>query len=345
MKRSFKHILFYGTQFLVGLVVVEVFTLFFYPQVNIYPRAVLDNRFGYIYPNDVTVVHQLRGAWRFEYTMNEKGFRGPYRAPGQATGSKKIITLGDSYTMGIGVNDGEEYPAVLEAALSGEYEVTNLGIPSYALTQQVRAYLEIGRLYQPAYVVLQFHPNDIPDNFNYKVAAIEDGTIEFHDRHYSGFQRVRTAFMQNIVFQKSHLFNFFKNAMINRPPENNIDTKPGPEQDVLDSRPSKPSEKETFYVDLLTAFSREVAGDSVSLILIDVDGAYQRFPAIWEAIRKMEGDGLLTYLDTREWLKDQRGYDSPEGHAWGKVAHEVIGLNLSAYIKIQDQPRIPANDL
>ena len=65
------------------------------------------------------MVAELPGAWRFVYTTSEYGFRAPTMAVSNRYDRPNVVVLGDSYSFGNGVNDGEEYPAVL-AGLLGE---------------------------------------------------------------------------------------------------------------------------------------------------------------------------------------------------------------------------------
>lgn len=62
--------------------------------------------------------------FRATYTTNIHGLRGP--EIGLKTG-KRIVVVGDSYTFGWGVNEGEDYPSILAGLTKGE--VINFGVP------------------------------------------------------------------------------------------------------------------------------------------------------------------------------------------------------------------------
>ena len=53
-----------------------------------------------------------------------------------------IVLLGDSYTFGFGVNDGNEFAAVMSRELSSDYNIINTGVGGWGLTQQIRRYYE-----------------------------------------------------------------------------------------------------------------------------------------------------------------------------------------------------------
>lgn len=57
--------------------------------------------------------------------------------PPLAPNAKKIFVFGGSTTWGTGAKDGETYPALLQAALGGRYDVTNYGETAYVSTQEV----------------------------------------------------------------------------------------------------------------------------------------------------------------------------------------------------------------
>lgn len=96
---------------------------------------------------------------RFRLSTTAEGFRAP--DPGV---SPVIVSLGDSCTFGLAVEDGETFPARLQA-LTG-LPVLNAGVPGYSSFQGRRLLEERIRVWRPKAVVLQFGWND---------AAVWDG--------------------------------------------------------------------------------------------------------------------------------------------------------------------------
>ena len=69
-------------------------------------------------------------------------------------------------------------------------------------------------------------------------------------------------------------------------------------------------------------------------LMISVDGQLERHPGIRDAVMSLHDAGGLVYLDVGQWLTPLgEDYRSPEGHAWGAIAHEAIGKGLAAYIE------------
>jgi hypothetical protein len=104
-----------------------------------------------------------------EFTMrlstNSRGYRGP-----ELQGlPKPILFLGDSFTMGYGVSDGSEFPALVRARLdespvNGPIEVINAGLGNNGNGQWVRFLRAHLHDIDPSIVVLQVMANDFEDN-------------------------------------------------------------------------------------------------------------------------------------------------------------------------------------
>lgn len=98
----------------------------------------------------------------------------------------RILFLGDSFTMGVGVEHDETYGQMLAQRLmervrssSHTYEVINAGVPGYN-TQQALTYLrELGLALEPDLVVLGFYiGNDIAENFSMPLVSVQEGYLQ-----------------------------------------------------------------------------------------------------------------------------------------------------------------------
>jgi len=74
----------------------------------------------------------------------------------------RIVFLGDSLTLGWGVEKEETFEHLLEARLNAvrPTEILNLGVGNYNTTQEVQLFLEKGARYRPDQVVLFYFIND-----------------------------------------------------------------------------------------------------------------------------------------------------------------------------------------
>ncbi len=105
-----------------------------------------------------------------EFTMrfktNSLGFRGeePDTYP-----QRPLLFLGDSFTMGYGVNDGEEFPSLIKKEMDGRYgpesvPVVNGGIGDSGNGWTLKFLKNEGLAFGPRAVILQISRNDFGDN-------------------------------------------------------------------------------------------------------------------------------------------------------------------------------------
>jgi hypothetical protein len=94
----------------------------------------------------------------------------------------RILCLGDSFTMGYGVNDGEEFPALVAQALlrrdAGAPPVVNAGIGDSGNGYWIKFLRTRGEALAPRLVVMQVFENDFSDNLGEGLFALDaDGQL------------------------------------------------------------------------------------------------------------------------------------------------------------------------
>lgn len=91
---------------------------------------------------------------------NSLGLRGTREYPPEpAPGIFRIFAVGDSFTFGFGVEDGDSFPAQLEAA-DPRLEVFNMGVPGYGVDQIFLTMRKWGTVYHPDLFVVTLYPED-----------------------------------------------------------------------------------------------------------------------------------------------------------------------------------------
>ncbi|HVS11501.1 MAG TPA: GDSL-type esterase/lipase family protein, partial [Planctomycetota bacterium] len=96
--------------------------------------------------------------------VNSRGARGLREDPlEKPAGERRIVAIGDSFTFGDGVSDGEAWTARLESELGG-VRVINLGGLGYGTDQQYLRLVGSGLDYEPDLVVLGFYGPDVNRN-------------------------------------------------------------------------------------------------------------------------------------------------------------------------------------
>jgi hypothetical protein len=327
-KQTFFWCLLVGFVVLCGVVIFEVMLRLVAPQPYIYPRYQYSERYGQVlYPSTVMVA-ETPGEWRFTYTTSEYGFRAPSVPVSNRYDLPNIVVIGDSYSFGIGVDDGQEFPAVLARLLAGQANVVNLGVPGYGLTQEIRLYYEFGRSFEPRIVLLQFTNNDPDDNLFYRVTEIEEGRFVFgHDRSISPFLQSLKNFLGGSIIQRSQAYNYVRNVAYETLRERAVTRALDQEASAADQEPTL--DKEDFHNALLELFVQDLDRRGVEVVLIGVDGHLAQFPRILAKVEELTRRGLLTYIATEPWFRGVFDYDSPEGHEWGIKAHRIAAQQLA----------------
>ncbi len=316
----------------VMLVLGEILIGLASPSEYLYPRYQFSAEYGLIpFPN-VVMVHGIPRKYEFHYTVNSMNSRGAVVEP-HKSGLPAVVILGDSYSFGMGVNDGEEYPTVMHKHLAGRVaDVVNLGEPGWGLTQEIRRYYDTGAKYDPKIVVLQFCANDPSDNLANRVTVVENGEFKFIDSANS--LNVVKKYLSRSFVQRTQLYNFFRTrasrVLLERLTQHEaakLDAK-APDSANAGAVPGI----ERTYIELLEPFAAKLHAQGKQLWVIAVDHQLEQFPHINQAVHDLDARGELRYIEVLDWLKGAEPYASPEGHMWGAKAHEVIGNHLSGEV-------------
>jgi hypothetical protein len=323
---------------IIAFILGEIAVTIFRPVPYMYPRYKYSPQYGFTLYENTRMVHGWPRKFKFHYTINELGYRGTAVEPSRANDKPSIVILGDSYTFGMGVNDGEPYPAILEAELGHAYNVINLGTPGWGLTQQIRRYVEFGKLHNPDVVVLQFCANDPEDNLNNMVTTIEAGEFKFSSTS-AGVHRLKKVLSHSII-QKSQMYNLyrgrlyemFQNRHVNKK-DKELKKKTGGE--VEPGHANAP--REQFYCELLELFARSLQEQGVRLIMITAEGHLERFDTIASCVESLEDAGALDYVAIADWVIGVEDRYSAEGH-WGIGSHRAVGEGLARLVASTNGP-------
>jgi len=302
------------------------------PQAYMSPRLVASPLYGMAAPTQTDFVNSMPGRWRFRYTSNEYGHRGPAAAIGNADRTPNVVLLGDSYTFGVGVDDGQEYAAVMAAALGDAAQVVNLGSPGWGLTQEMRRFYEFGRVYDPAVVLLQFCENDPGDNIQTPVTYIDGGRIAFRSLDSGAYllrrnMQALVRYLGESVLQYSQIYEMFRFGAF----------------EYLRRRFSRETGEagapelgqDKTYNTLLEAFAEDLTRRGIKLVFFSVNGEWGigPHPLIRAKALELQAQGKLVYIDTEPLFDGKTGYESPEGHHWGVGGHKIIGDEMARRVR------------
>ncbi|HYC57687.1 MAG TPA: SGNH/GDSL hydrolase family protein [Candidatus Binatia bacterium] len=124
--------------------------------------------------------------YEVEVSTNSLGFRDEEPA---ATGGKRVLAIGDSFTMGYGVERGELFADLLEKDLG--VDVVNTGTGGYEIIHQVQVLREYGRELAPDLVLFSLYlGNDLAQNDEWKRsqdgASLTSLVRQYPTRHARG---------------------------------------------------------------------------------------------------------------------------------------------------------------
>lgn len=187
------------------------------PQ-SIIPRYVESSSYG-IRKN----IGNVRGEmivpeYRHHFRTNSQGFRGTKEySVLKPAGLFRVLALGDSVTLGHGVEDEETFSAVLEQTLSQfrPTEVINMGVSGFGTAEELIQLREVGLRYEPDLVVLAYFVNDPYNNMVAKLFSVNEGKLTHVQEAFvpAIFIRDRLYSIPGYSFlcQHSHLVNFVRN--------------------------------------------------------------------------------------------------------------------------------------
>lgn len=302
------------------------------PQETMFPRYVASSEFEIELPPNETIRHRRGRMWQFTYTTNEIGRRGPYVPVRSAYDVPNLVLLGDSFTFGQGVNDGEEFASVLATLIGDEWTVINGAVGGWGLDSQIKWFCRTGMDYRPAAVVLQFTTND-PADSDTGVTTLQAGAFEFHP-----FDAVKPSWQAwlsaSALIQRSHLYSLLRSAM------GTVLAAPQAADEGAATEPPVEGEGGTRYAAYLRAFAARLHDRGIPFFFVSVTGpradGYRYdladHPLIEAEVARLEASGRLHFVDLP--VARMAGMPgSPEGHQWDVEHHRLVAEALAEAIR------------
>jgi hypothetical protein len=118
-------------------------------------------------PEGSPIEPPVREAYTISFRFDDHGCRGPMRESPRPPGVFRVLLLGDSYVLGVGVHErdavGERLQALLNQRTDGapvRYEVVNCGVSGYSTREERLFYETVAWRYEPQLVLVGMVFND-----------------------------------------------------------------------------------------------------------------------------------------------------------------------------------------
>ncbi|MAF84108.1 MAG: hypothetical protein CL797_08400 [Chromatiales bacterium] len=261
------------------------------------------------------------------FSTNSYAFRGPEGFP-----DRPILFLGDSFTMGYGVSDGEEFPALVRAALA-EHDpvipVVNTGMGANGNGRWIKFLRAEGEAYEPRAVVLQLMSNDFQDNKNERLFELTPNQ-KLIELPVPSIRPIRV--LQNVVdsipgLADSHLLGLIYQIYLTQGPQNSSLLS---NSDAIDSL-SDHSDQLTYRIlDEVIAIC-SAAGWPMLAIVVGIHGE-----RLTEIERRLK-DNDIPMLRTPDRQVRPDLYYVTDGH-WNQFGHALVAEAVLAELRILGIP-------
>jgi hypothetical protein len=322
---------------LIALALAEVGVRWLVPVRNVGPMfSVYDPVAGKRLKPGFTAV-RTSPEFRMEFSTNSDGFRGPELVDDWRG---RLLFLGDSFTMGYGVSDGEEYPALLAQPTNPlrppSLQVINAGIGNSGNGRWVKFLRDRAPVVDPALVVMQVAGNDPADNAVEGLFGLDDaGAL---DERPTPVPRHPLRALQGVVeavplLSRSHLFCWLRDGSLRATPR----------QPVAGEGGGEPARIPLTVAILRAALDQCAAGEWPVLAL-----TVSTSPALEAALGDLFGEYGVPVVQIPSKVERPDLYFAVDAH-WNAAGHLEVARQIHAHPLFEElaQPaagglRVPA---
>lgn len=314
----------------------------------IYPRFTTEATYGDFkirrqVPNAHYYHKSLDGVWEFD--INSKGLRNykefEYAKP---EGTIRMLTIGDSYTLGFEVRQDQTYSAVLEKYLNRKglnCEVINCGVGGFSNAEELVFLENEGIKYNPDVIILGFYVNDLVDNIRADLYRLADGKLVLNKKVYLPGIKTRdflnSFFIYRWLSQHSYLHNLLRTLASRSFSKKLLKKHLG---ELRRSQESKPEDIESSGEQLAVAIVKRMYSiakqHNIHFILLDIPSSRYSteepkpsFPVLADS---EYSDVCDSYFNSLDVLKDYEGlvdlYQPHGMHHATEFTHALIGKSL-----------------
>ncbi|MFO0982788.1 MAG: SGNH/GDSL hydrolase family protein [Planctomycetota bacterium] len=184
---------------------VEASVLLIFGEQAKFPRRVVGTSYG-VRTNVPNSHYRHKSAEvNVTFDINAQGMRARHDyAYAKPPGKQRIVSLGDSFTIGYEVQLDECFSSVLERELNAAgkpVEVLNAGVSGYSNAEECLLLERELLKYQPDLVLVSFYTNDLDDNVRTGLFALRGDQLVETAQSYVPMGRLANFLNTNAVFQ------------------------------------------------------------------------------------------------------------------------------------------------
>ena len=136
-----------------------------------------DPDLGWLPRPNVQGEHNRPRSFESRFSTNSLGLRDREHPFEREPGIKRIVIVGDSFTWGYGVNDGETFADLIEK-MAPDVEVINLGVTAFGLRQEIIYFQRLGIKFAPDILVVSLVQNDIYELPSVSLDTTEEASVQ-----------------------------------------------------------------------------------------------------------------------------------------------------------------------
>ena len=171
--------------------------------------------------------------------FNSEGFWDDEHSTEKDQGVKRILFLGDSFTIGYGISRENRFAEILKGYLNPDYEIINMGMWGYSTDQELIVLTEKGLKYKPDVVIVAMFLDDLYCSNVYSVnngmyikprfrltsdnalklvnvpVPNNHGKSQFKNFVITRYYKLRNRFAVGKEFERKDWYSIFENRYVN----------------------------------------------------------------------------------------------------------------------------------
>jgi GDSL-like Lipase/Acylhydrolase family len=325
---------------------VRVYSMLAFPKMT-----VLDEELGWRHATNVSRVFAIEDGSKAHVVQGTLGHRGRQHDGQKATGKKRVMFLGDSFTEGSQVNEGDLFTAQIEES-NPLFEVINTGVGGYGTVQEYIYLTKKGLLLRPDTVVLMVYANDLDENCLPQYpgtgprpyAKWNDGSLQIIESlDWKEFEKYGLPLpFQQWLHTNSYVYYFLDTRVYKRIRGKSLQAeweKSLKELDEQDARHADGCRKMEIFSGIVRKLSTAVHGAGAKLVIIAIptraDVAARNSPLNRRVMKVCNAEKLhcLDLLDSfvMASLVGEKSYFDVDIH-WTRTGHQVAARAISPFL-------------